>query len=220
MKSWPRAKCCLKFEKQQASGCRRASMIFAFGRIRWMNGHEQPVVRQLVDEERLVGPPLHPRALQIFLAELLALVAAKLQHCRGIRPRLVHERRDVGKLGRAFDLAVAARICSISVDPARGRPTMKIGSGAVAPALALRERLRREARDAPVDRARELCRIVRPAFQPERIGLARNERRPRRSGRHRASPCRARNRGGSGPRPSGPATSAPSPSPRRRLRRT
>ncbi len=72
-----------------------------------MNGHEQPVVGQLVDEERPVGPPLHAGALQIFLPKLVALVAAELQRRRrDMAPVLRDERRDVGQLGRAFDQAV------------------------------------------------------------------------------------------------------------------
>ena len=37
-------------------------------------GHEQPVVRQLVDEEWTIGPPLYARALEIFCTKLAPLI--------------------------------------------------------------------------------------------------------------------------------------------------
>ena len=51
-----------------------------------------------------------------------------------IAAELARQRGHVGQLRRAFDLRCArTRICSTRVEPARGIPTMKIGSGASQP---------------------------------------------------------------------------------------
>ena len=56
----------------------------------------------------------------------------------------------------------------ISVEPARGRPTMKIGSGAVQPP-AFNECLGGERVDTAIDGGLSLGRIVRIGLQAERI---------------------------------------------------
>ena len=168
--------------------------------------HEQPVVGQLVDEERPVGPPLHRRALQIFLAELAPLVR------RSARARLPDSARSCARapgMSGSSDVPSTRlcedRICSTRVDPARGIPTMKIGSGASQPPERSAKASAVNSFDAAVDELGVMSPgLIRLDLQAKRVGRSNNARTPRRPGRHRASPCPARNRDGSGPRRSEP----------------
>src|SRR5207248_4516308 len=68
--------------------------------------HEQPVVRQFVDEIRSAGAALHTRALQILLAELASLVRRRIENGFRVRSELSHENRNIGKLRSPFDQAM------------------------------------------------------------------------------------------------------------------
>ena len=73
---------------------------------------------------------------------------------------------------RSFDLAVAmTRICSISVEPARGMPTMKIGSAASQPPGALVRKPGGELLDTAIDGPADLFGAIWLALQAK--GVAR-----------------------------------------------
>ena len=112
----------------------------------------QEIIGHLVDEERLFGLALNSRLLDVGVAEGAALL--RTEGRRGLRDTPIPALARVGPPSFAAiammscnsivpsTLEWLARICSISVEPARGRPTMKIGSGAgAAEALAAREKL-------------------------------------------------------------------------------
>ncbi len=143
MKLWPRAKCCLKQEKQQPSGCRRASMIFAFGSIRWMSPTCAKLLGILSMKNGRAGLALDARLREVLLAERAQLVGGKLlERARiGGLPsarvvRLPTMRAIMVTSGSSCVPSTCewvARICSMSVEPERGNPTTKIGSGAGQP---------------------------------------------------------------------------------------
>src|SRR4051794_16994975 len=58
--------------------------------------HVEPIVRQLVDEERPIGAALHACALEIFLTERAPLVRRRLENAAGIRTRLARQERQIG----------------------------------------------------------------------------------------------------------------------------
>ena len=95
------------------------------------------VVRHLVDEERLAGA-VDAGVGQILRAELPKILRTHLRkdarvagivQIRVTAPKIADDLLDVGKFLRAFDFECEARICSSRVEPERGRPTMKMGSG-------------------------------------------------------------------------------------------
>ena len=193
MKAWPRAKCCLK--SGEAAAQRVAARIDDL-RVRQDQVDQadvREVVRHLVDEERPAVLALDARALEVLLAE-------RAQARRRPASRDARDSAGVARLRRAAAARARcammsgssivpstcewlARICSISVEPARGRPTMKIGSGASQPAP-VRAR-RRTPRVNSLDRARatsrvDLVGVVVDACAAQGVAAARSARtRPR-----------------------------------------
>ena len=101
------------------------------------------VVRHLVDEERRAGLAMDARALEVVLAERAQLVGVERRQ-RVVVGAASRASRCAGAAARVIEMISGSsivpstcewldRICSISVEPARGRPTMKIGSGASLP---------------------------------------------------------------------------------------
>src|SRR3954465_2717082 len=70
-------------------------------------GHVQPVVGQLVDKVRSIGPTLRARTLQIFLAELASGARVQCEHILRISADPARKPGNVLKLGRALDQAMA-----------------------------------------------------------------------------------------------------------------
>ena len=119
-------------------------MIFAFGRIRWI----RPTCAKLFGILSMKNGALVLRwtrvCVEVVLAERAQLVGASSVAER--RPGTARaagapclppsSRASAMMSGSSIVPSTAEwleRICSISVEPARGRPTMKIGSGAGQP---------------------------------------------------------------------------------------
>jgi hypothetical protein len=137
--------------KQQAMGSRRASMIFAFGSIRWMS----PMCRKLfgiLSMNRGLSGAVDAACRQYFSPSAKSSRRQLGKHRRiarivGIRIAALQaqdEPRDVASSCVPSTCECEARICSSRVEPERGRPTMKIGSrSGSAPAVARREEIAR-----------------------------------------------------------------------------
>ena len=106
MNAWPRAKCWRKFEKQQASGCRRASMIFALGRIKWMNGTNSQLFGSLSMKKGCPVRRCTPARLRYSSPEHRATRPSSTSCRWGKRRASRDQRRNVGQLGRPLDQAV------------------------------------------------------------------------------------------------------------------
>ena len=61
------------------------------------------------------------------------------------------------------------RICSSSVEPARGMPTMKIGSGDSQPPGRSAKASRREGSDAPIDQLVDVLGAIGLELEPQRV---------------------------------------------------
>ncbi len=134
-------------------------------------GDVQPVVGHLIDEERPVGPPLHARSLQIFLAKVAPGGRIQVEHSLRIVAHLPRQHRNVLKLGRALDQAVAGKDL---LEQRRARPWQaddEDGVRSLTSAGAIGKGLSREFLDAAIDDYRERLRAIRMGLEAQ--GVAR-----------------------------------------------
>ena len=126
---------CLKQAKPEAIGCRRESMMVARGNIRW----KSPRLTKLpciLSTKRGLPPPV-----RIARSQGSATPRLRPRTCRAMQDfpdtsRLFPARPPIPAPSSGYRASSRvpstwewlARICSISVEPERGRPTMKIGS--------------------------------------------------------------------------------------------